>query len=101
MAARLPLVGPQVVGAALEPGRYSVACGSVGIAQACLDACLEYSRGREQFGKPLFGHQLVRAMISDMIVQVRAARLMCLRSGYLRQQNDPNSLMETMAGHGR
>ena len=29
-----------VVGAALDQGRYSVACGSVGIAQACLDACL-------------------------------------------------------------
>lgn len=97
MVGRIGFGVSHVVGAALEHGRYSVACGSVGIAQACLDACLEYSRGREQFGKPLFDHQLVRQMISDMIVQVRAARLMCLRSGYLRQQNDPNSFMETMA----
>lgn len=86
-----------VVAAALEQGRYSVACGSVGIAQACLDASLSYAREREQFGKPIFDHQLVRALLTDMIVQVRSARLMCLRAGYLRQQNDPNAFMETMA----
>jgi alkylation response protein AidB-like acyl-CoA dehydrogenase len=86
-----------VVAAALEQGRYSVACGSVGIAQAALDASLQYAREREQFGKPIFDHQLVRAMLTDMIVQVRSARLMCLRAGYLRQQNDPNAFMETMA----
>jgi len=86
-----------VVAAALEQGRYSVACGSVGIAQAALDASLRYAREREQFGKPIFDHQLVRSMISEMIVQVRSARLMCLRAGYLRQINDPGAFMETMA----
>lgn len=97
MVGRIGFGVSHVVAAALEQGRYSVACGSVGIAQACLDACLQYTREREQFGKPLFDHQLVRHMLSDMIVQVRAARLMCLRAGYLRQENDPNSFMETMA----
>ena len=97
MIGRIGFGVSHVVAAALEQGRYSVACGSVGIAQACLDACLQYSRGREQFGKPVFDHQLIRAMLSDMIVQVRAARLMCLRAGYLRQMNDPNAFMETMA----
>lgn len=97
MVGRIGFGVSHVVAAALEQGRYSVACGSVGIAQACLDACLQYAREREQFGKPLFDHQLVRAMISDMIVQVRAARLMCLRAGYLRQMNDPGAFMETMA----
>ena len=85
-----------VVGAALEQGRYSVACGSVGIAQACLDECLAYSRERVQFDKPLFDHQLVRAMLSDMITNVRAARLLCMRAGYLRDTGDPGSFAETM-----
>jgi glutaryl-CoA dehydrogenase (non-decarboxylating) len=85
-----------VVGAALEQGRYSVACGSVGIAQACLDACLAYARERQQFDKPLFDHQLVRAMLSDMITSVRAARLLCMRAGYLRDLGDPGSFAETM-----
>lgn len=85
-----------VVGAALEQGRYSVACGSVGIAQACLEACQSYSRERQQFGGPLFDHQLVRAMLSDMITSVRAARLLCMRAGYLRDNGDPGSFAETM-----
>jgi glutaryl-CoA dehydrogenase (non-decarboxylating) len=85
-----------VVGAALEQGRYSVACGSVGIAQAALEASLAYARERVQFDKPLFDHQLVRAMLSDMIVQVRAARLLCMRAGYLRDIGDPGSFAETM-----
>ncbi|HWM90241.1 MAG TPA: acyl-CoA dehydrogenase family protein [Thermoanaerobaculia bacterium] len=84
-----------VMGAALDQGRYSVACGSVGIAQACLDACLAYTRDRRQFGQPLIEHQLVRAMLSDMIANVRAARLLCMRAGYLRDTGDPGSFAET------
>ena len=84
-----------VMGAALDQGRYSVACGSVGIAQACLDASLSYAREREQFGQPLIEHQLVRAMISDMIANVRAARLLCMRAGYLRDTGDPGAFAET------
>jgi alkylation response protein AidB-like acyl-CoA dehydrogenase len=84
-----------VVGAALDQGRYSVACGSVGIAQACLDACLAYARERQQFGQPLFEHQLIRAMLSDMITNVRAARLLCMRAGYLRDIGDPGAIAET------
>lgn len=97
MVGRIGFGVSHVVAAALEQGRYSVACGSVGIAQACLDACLAYSRERVQFGNPIFDHQLIRAMLTDMIVQVRAARLMCYRAGHLRQMNDPGAFMETMA----
>ncbi|HEV2847332.1 MAG TPA: acyl-CoA dehydrogenase family protein, partial [Thermoanaerobaculia bacterium] len=86
-----------VIAAALEQGRYSVAGGSVGIAQACLDASRAYAAERQQFGAPLADHQLIRAMLTDMIVDVRAARLLCLRAGYLRDAGDPNSFMETMA----
>jgi hypothetical protein len=73
-----------------------VACGSLGIAQAALEASLAYARERVQFDKPLFDHQLVRGMLSDMIVQVRAARLLCMRAGYLRDIGDPGSFAETM-----
>ena len=36
--------------AALDIGRYSVACGCVGIAQACLDASIAYASDRKQYG---------------------------------------------------
>jgi glutaryl-CoA dehydrogenase (non-decarboxylating) len=85
-----------VASAALEQGRYSVAWGSVGIAQACLDACRTYTAERRQFGVPLADHQLIRALLADMITQVRAARLLCLRAGYLRDLGDPGASAETM-----
>ena len=86
-----------VAAAALEQGRYSVAWGSVGIAQACLDACRAYTQERRQGGSPLADHQLIRRLLTDMIVDVRAARLLCLRSGWLRDAGDPGAFMETMA----
>ncbi|HEX4966004.1 MAG TPA: acyl-CoA dehydrogenase family protein [Thermoanaerobaculia bacterium] len=86
-----------VVAAALEHGRYSVAWGAVGIGQACLDACRTYTAGRRQGGAALADHQLIRRLLTDMIVNVRAARLLCLRAGWLRDQRDPGAFMEVMA----
>jgi alkylation response protein AidB-like acyl-CoA dehydrogenase len=85
-----------VVSTALDQGRYSVAWGSVGIAQACLDATLEYTASRHQFGVHLREHQLVQRKLTDMIVETRAARLLCYRAGYLRQIADPDATAETL-----
>lgn len=85
-----------VASAALEQGRYSVAWGSVGIVQACLDACRKYAAERKQFGVPLADHQLIRAMLADMIANVQAARLLCLRAGHLRDAGDPGAPAEIM-----
>lgn len=81
--------------AALDIGRYTVAWGSVGISQACLEASVRYSSERKQFGVPLREHQLIRQMICDMLTNVRAARLLCLRAGYLKDIGDPSTVMET------
>ena len=86
-----------VASLALDHGRYSVAWGSVGIAQACLDASLQYAHERVQGGgKRLAEHQLIQRLLTEMIVQTRAARLLCLRAGYLRQIEDPGAVPETL-----
>lgn len=85
-----------VISSVLDHGRYSVAWGSVGIAQACLDACLEYTTNRRQFGVKLREHQLVQRKLTDMIVNTRAARLLCYRAGYLRETKDPGASAETL-----
>jgi alkylation response protein AidB-like acyl-CoA dehydrogenase len=85
-----------VVGAALDHGRYSVAWGAVGIAQACLDACLRYTSSRRQFGVELSQHQLVQRKLTNMITDTRAARLLCYRAGYMRQVGDPGAASETL-----
>ncbi len=85
-----------VIAAALEQGRYSVAWGSVGIGQACLDACQTYAAERKQFGVPIGDHQLIRRLLTEMIANVRAARLLCLRAGWLRDTGDPGAAGEVM-----
>jgi len=81
---------------ALNLGRYSIAWGCVGLAQACLEASIHHARTREQFGDFLKGHQLIQAKIADMIANVRAARLLCFEAGHLRESNDPGSLLAVL-----
>ena len=80
---------------ALNLGRYSIAWGCVGIAQACLEACIKYTGKRKQFGVYIKDHQLIQQMITNMIVNIKAARLLCCQAGYARERNNPDSLLDT------
>ncbi|WP_371632340.1 acyl-CoA dehydrogenase family protein [Streptomyces sp. NBC_01259] len=71
--------GFSIAMSALAKGRMSVAAGCVGIAQAALDAAVGYAAEREQFGKAIAGYQLVQELISDIAVDVDAARLLTWR----------------------
>ncbi|MFJ5711239.1 acyl-CoA dehydrogenase family protein [Streptomyces sp. NPDC093105] len=78
------MLGPEGKGfsvamSALAKGRMSVAAGCVGIAQAALDAAVRYAGEREQFGRPIASYQLVQELISDIAVDVDAARLLTWR----------------------
>lgn len=84
-----------VASTALDLGRYTVAWGCVGIGQACLEASFEYAAERKQFGVFLREHQLIQRMLTDMLAQVRAARLLCHQAGALREAGDPQSVTET------
>ena len=85
-----------IIQKALNEGRYTTACDCVGLGQACLEAAYEYSRQREQFSRPISEHQLIQKMISEMIVQVKAARELCFYAGNLRQTNNPKCISETL-----
>ncbi len=85
-----------VVSGVLDHGRYSVAWGCVGIAQACLDASLSYTTDRRQFGAAIREHQLVQRRLTEMIANTRAARLLCYHAGHLREIADPGAMAETM-----
>ncbi|WP_030758650.1 acyl-CoA dehydrogenase family protein [Streptomyces griseus] len=78
------MLGPEGKGfsvamSALAKGRMSVAAGCVGIAQAALDAAVRYAGEREQFGRPIASYQLVQELLSDIAVDVDAARLLTWR----------------------
>ncbi|WP_329393882.1 acyl-CoA dehydrogenase family protein [Streptomyces lydicus] len=88
------MLGPEGKGfsvamSALAKGRMSVAAGCVGIAQAALEAALGYAGQREQFGGPLARHQLVQELLSDIAVDVDAARLLTWRVADLIERGEP------------
>ncbi len=98
-SARLGEVGKgfTIAMAALDSGRYSVAAGAVGVAQACIDASVAYSTQRHAFGKPIAGHQLVQELIADMIVETEAARLLVWRAGHLKDKGVPSTRETSIA----
>lgn len=82
---------------ALDNGRYGVAAGCVGIIQGCVDACTKYARERKQFSRPIGSFQLVQDMISRMVVDLEAGRLLVYRAGYLKNQGVQNTLETSIA----
>ena len=59
----------------LEAGRIAIAALSVGSAQACLDASLEYAKNRQSFGVPISKHQAVQFKLADMATEIHISRL--------------------------
>ncbi len=64
----------------LNGGRISIAARGIGIAQAALDAALEYAEEREQFGRPIADFQAIQHKLADMDTKVQAARLLAHRA---------------------
>ncbi len=95
------LLGPSgfasgmVLTGTLDLGRYSVAAGSVGIIQGCIDACSAYASQRRVGGVPLKDLPLIQAKLSDMVTDVRAARLLLAEAGRLKDLGDAATIMAT------
>lgn len=68
--------GLKQVLSALEVGRINVAARSVGVAQAALDAALQYSTERRAFGRPISDFQAIQLKLADLATEVQAARLL-------------------------
>jgi alkylation response protein AidB-like acyl-CoA dehydrogenase len=95
------LLGPSgftagmVLTGTLDLGRYSVATGSVGIIQACLEACAAYTSRREVGGSALRSLPLIQSKVSDMVTDVRAARMLCAEAGRLKDAGEASTIMAT------
>lgn len=63
-----------------ELARCHLAIMSVGIAQAAIDAAIDYARERKQFGRPIGSFQMIQEMIVDMIAETEASRLLAYRA---------------------
>lgn len=81
-----PGEGFKVAMSALDHGRLGVAAGAVGVAQACLDACVDFTRNRRQFGRRIADFQMIQATLADMAADVDAARLLVYRAAWMKDQ---------------
>jgi acyl-CoA dehydrogenase len=78
----------------LDMFRASVAAAACGMARRALDESLLHAKTREQFGKPLSGHQLIQAKLADMATELDAARLLAYRAAYLKDHGAEHSTRE-------
>ncbi len=76
---------------ALDQGRFTVAAGATGLIRACRDASVKYAKERKTFGVEIGRHQLVKEMIAQMESDYQSARLLWLRSGWLKNNGMRNT----------
>lgn len=76
--------GLKIALSSLSGGRIGVAAQSVGVAQAALDAALNYASERIAFGKPIIEHQAVAFQLAEMATKIEVARQMYLHAALLK-----------------
>ena len=79
--------GFHIMMSVLDKARVGIASLAVGIAQAGLEAALDYAQTRQQFGKPIIDNQGLQWMLADMAKDIQAARLL-VRDAALKLENN-------------
>ncbi len=82
-------MGLKIALSGLEGGRIGIASQSVGMARAAFEAALAYSKERQAFGQPIFGHQAVQFKLTDMATQIEAARQLIWHAASLKDAGQP------------
>jgi glutaryl-CoA dehydrogenase (non-decarboxylating) len=82
---------------AIDQGRFTVAAGAVGLAQACLDASLRYAHQRHTFGQEIGQHQLVKQMLANMAKGTEIGRLLVLQAAWLKNRGLRNTRETSLA----
>ncbi|MDN5203958.1 acyl-CoA dehydrogenase [Fulvivirgaceae bacterium BMA10] len=70
----------------LNGGRIGIASQALGIASGSYELALKYSKERKAFGKEISKHQAIQFKLADMATKIDAARLLCLKAAYLKDQ---------------
>lgn len=89
--------GFKIAMSALDAGRIGIAAMSTGIAQACLDESIWYSKERVQFNKPIAKQQAIQWFIADMDTEIDAARFMYMNAAWIKDQGKSFSLAASKA----
>ncbi|NBR82726.1 MAG: acyl-CoA dehydrogenase [Flavobacteriia bacterium] len=70
----------------LSGGRIGIAAQALGIASGAYELALKYSKERKAFGKEIYKHQEIAFKLADMATEVEAARMLCLKAAWLKDQ---------------
>ncbi|MES3017611.1 MAG: acyl-CoA dehydrogenase [Bacteroidota bacterium] len=81
----------------LEGGRIGIASQALGIAAGAYELALNYSQERKAFGKTISGHQAIQFKLADMATEIEAARMLCLKAAWLKDQGLPYAQASSMA----
>lgn len=72
----------------LDGGRISIAALSLGIAKGAYEASVQYSKEREQFGRPISKFQGISFKLADMASRIEASELLTRKAGYLKDNGE-------------
>ncbi len=81
----------------LEGGRIGIAAQALGIAAGAYELSVQYAKERKAFGKPIADHQAIQFKLADMATQIEAARLLCIKAAWLKDQGLPYAQASSMA----
>ncbi len=81
----------------LEGGRIGIASQALGIASGAYELAVAYAKERKAFGKPIAEHQAIQFKLADMATEIEAARLLCLKAAWLKDQGQPYAQASSMA----
>jgi len=81
----------------LAGGRIGIASQALGIASGAYELALQYSKQRKAFGKEIMQHQIIQFKLADMATRIEAARLLCLKAAYEKDQKQDYTLSSSMA----
>jgi alkylation response protein AidB-like acyl-CoA dehydrogenase len=81
----------------LNGGRIGIASQALGIAQGAYELALKYAQERVTFKKPIIQHQAIAFKLADMHVQITAARMLCYKAGFEKDNGEDISHSGAMA----
>jgi alkylation response protein AidB-like acyl-CoA dehydrogenase len=81
----------------LDGGRISIAALGLGMAQGAYESALKYSKQRKQFGQAISEFQAIQWKLADMATEIDAARLLTMRSAWLKDNGMKTTLESSMA----
>jgi alkylation response protein AidB-like acyl-CoA dehydrogenase len=81
----------------LGGGRIGIASQALGISSGAYELALKYSKQRKAFGKEIMHHQAIQFKLADMATEIEAARLLCYKAAWEKDNGLDFALTASMA----